>query len=235
MEAFAGVARSLRSAVRRRPRRPKSVQGPKRRAFAVDGGEPVDAAHALAGGGIYEYGARPVHRKRLARAPATEDRSWYFAFDPRGRGTRDRGAGTELTPTHAMMQAILCEKRFVQCTVDGALFSSELTDVVREQPQPAARARWATLRPDVSARAVRASNPGLNGGPLDVDIAVTSAGRSYDRLGDLIAARRPCLEVFVDRAVPLEADPHALEAHLRSNLLAGDLLLGVGNGSDPKE
>ena len=60
---------------RRRPRRWKDVCGPKRRAFRLDDGAPVDAAHALTGSGLYEYGRRPVHRKKLPGAAATEDKS----------------------------------------------------------------------------------------------------------------------------------------------------------------
>ncbi|MDB5069104.1 MAG: hypothetical protein JWM87_215 [Candidatus Eremiobacteraeota bacterium] len=222
MEAFAEVARTLRQVAHRRPRRPKAVRGPKRRAFAVDGGEPVDAARALAGAALYEYGYRPVHRKRIADAPATEDRSWYFAFDPRRDGVRDRGAGSELTFTHAMMQAILCEKRFVQCTIDGALFSSDLTDVARERWQSADEsALWETRRPDVSARAVRASNHRLNGRPLDVEIAVTSHARAHDGFAELIQSERACLELCVVRDAKREADPNALEGYLRSALLGG--------------
>jgi hypothetical protein len=222
MEAFAEVARTSRPAVRRRPRRPKPVRGPKRRAFAVDGGDPVDAAHALAGAGLYEYGSHPVHRKRVAGAPATEDRSWYFAFDPHHPSARAGGGGTAETFTHAMMQAILCEKGFVQCTIGGTLFSSDLTDVVREQPQAAdASMLRARRRPDVSARAVRASDRRLNGRPLDIDIAVTNPIRTHDGLRDLIDAGRACLELSVGRDENLEHDPNALEASLRSSLLAG--------------
>lgn len=222
MEALGGVARTSPPVVHRRPRRPKAVLGPKRRAFVVDGDEQVDAARALAGAGLYEYGYRPVHRKRLAGAPATEDRSWYFAFDPRRDGVREGGAGMALTFTHAMMQAILCEKRFVQCTIDGALFVCDLTDVVRERPQSAETGgRWETRRPDVSARAVRASNHRLNGRPLDIEIAVTSSARAHDGFAELIGSERACLELCVVRDAKREADPTSLECYLRSALLAG--------------
>lgn len=222
MEPFADVARTSRQVAHRRSRRPKSVQGPKRRAFAVDGGDAVEAARALAGAGLYEYGYRPVHRKRLAGAPQTEDRSWYFAFDPHRDGARDRRTGMEPTFTHAMMQALLCEKRFVQCTIGGGLFSCDLTDVVRERPQAADESvLWETRRPDVSARAVRASNHRLNGRPLDVEIAVTKTPRPHDGFAELIQSERACLELCVVRDATLEPDPNALERYLRSALLAG--------------
>jgi hypothetical protein len=234
MDAFPEAERALRRAAHRRLRSPNSVRGPKRRAWALEDGEPVDAARALAGAGLYEYGCRPVHRKRLAGAPATEDRSWYFAFDPQRLAARDGvcdvamrhsgdGAGGEgATFTQAMLQAILCEKRFVQCTVDGVLFSSDLTDVVRERPHSADGAMLLDRRrPDVSARAVRASDPRLNGKPLDVVIAPAGAAFAYDQIGDLIGSGRTCLEISVPRDVTLERDPEALEASLRAGLLAG--------------
>jgi hypothetical protein len=206
---------------RRTPRRPKSVRGPKRRAFRLDDGDPVDAAHALNGTGLYEYGYRDVHRKRLPNAPATEDKSWYFAFSPRVRETALRlgGVETTMTPTHELMQTIVWEKRFVQCRIDGELFYAYLTDVVRERTRTAdAAALRGRRRPDVSARAVRASVPSLNGRPLDVEIAVTDPVRSYDRMIDLIKARRPCLELYVPRDASLEADPNALERRLLDGL-----------------
>ncbi len=208
---------------RRRPRRRKDVCGPKRRAFRLDDGAPVDAAHALNGAGRYEYGGRPVHRKKLPGAAPTEDRSWYFAFDAPRRGDPILiGADETLTPTHAMLQAIVWEKRFVRCTIDGVPFTAELTDAVRERTgAPDARAHRGPRRPDVSARAVRASDRGLNGRPLDVEIAVTNTARTYERIEDLLWSKRACLELYAERDEALEADAEILEEHLRAQLLAG--------------
>jgi hypothetical protein len=208
---------------RRRPRRRKDVCGPKRRAFRLDDGAPVDAAHALNGAGLYEYGGRPVHRKKLPGAAPTEDKSWYFAFDAQRRGDAvPIGADETLTPTHAMLQAIVWEKRFVRCTIDGVPFTAELTDAVRERTGAAdARAHRGPRRPDVSARAVRASDRGLNGRPLDVEIAVTNTARTYERIEDLLWAKRACLELCAERDEALEADADVLEEHLRAQLLSG--------------
>ncbi|HTD32744.1 MAG TPA: hypothetical protein VK665_03705 [Candidatus Elarobacter sp.] len=208
---------------RRRPRRRKDVCGPKRRAFRLDDGAPVDAAHALNGAGRYEYGGRPVHRKKLPGAAPTEDRNWYFAFDAPRRGDPVLvGADETLTPTHAMLQAIVWEKRFVRCTIDGVPFTAELTDAVRERTGTAeARAHRCPRRPDVSARAVRASDRGLNGRPLDVEIAVTNTARTYERIEDLLWSKRACLELYAERDEALEADAEVLEEHLRAQLLAG--------------
>jgi hypothetical protein len=208
---------------RRRPRRRKDVCAPKRRAFRLDDGAPVDAAHALTGSGIYEYGCRPVHRKKLPGSPATEDRSWYFAFDPHRRGEPQLvGPCDGVTPTHAMLQAIVWEKRFVRCAIDGEPFTAELTDAVRERTggwDP--RALRGPRRPDVSARAVRASDRVLNGRPLDVEIAVTNTARTYERIEDLLWSKRACVELYVERNAALETDAEQLEEHLRAQLLAG--------------
>ena len=51
---------------------------------------------------------------------------------------------------------------------------------------------------DVSARAVRSSDRRLNGRPLDVEIAVTSTPRTYERIEDLLWSRRTCLELYVE-------------------------------------
>jgi len=222
METIARAAAAPRPH-RRKPRRPKSVRGPKRRAFRLDDGDPVDAPRALTGAGLYEYGFRGVHRKRLPKAPPTEDKSWYFAFSPRARAAAiDFGGGSEMTPTHELMQTIVWDKRFVQCRIDGELFYAYLTDVVRERTRTA---DVATLRgrrrPDISARAVRASVQSLNGRPLDVEIAVTNPVRSYDRIIDLIKARRPYLELFVPRNAGVEDDANALERYLLDGLTAG--------------
>jgi hypothetical protein len=221
METIARAAEAPRLH-RRKPRRPKGVRAPKRRAFRLDDGDPVEAAHALTGAGLYEYGYRAVHRKRLPNAPATEDKSWYFAFSPRVRAAAvdlSGGAASAMTPTHELMQTIVWEKRFVQCRIDGELFYAYLTDVVRERTRAAdATMLRARRRPDVSAHAVRASVQSLNGRPLDVEIAVTNPVRSYDRMIDLVKARRPCLELYVPRDASLEADPNALESHLLDGL-----------------
>ncbi|MEA2720533.1 MAG: hypothetical protein QOJ39_2397 [Candidatus Eremiobacteraeota bacterium] len=224
MEPIANDATKARATAQRRPRRPTSVLAPKRRAFMLGNGDTVDAAHALAGAGHYEYGYRAVHRKRLADAPVTDDKSWYFAFDPPRRSGRASAGGAEMTPTHAMLQAILCDKRFVQCTVGGTLFSAELTDVVREKTwSPDVSRLHERRRPDVSARAVRASDLRLNGRALDIEVAVTGAARTYDRFDDLIEAGRACLELSVTRDASIEANPNALEASLRSSLLSGTI------------
>ncbi|HEX3464623.1 MAG TPA: hypothetical protein VHS78_11295 [Candidatus Elarobacter sp.] len=210
---------------RRRPRRWKDVCAPKRRAFRLDDGAPVDAAHALTGSGLYEYGGRAVHRKKLPGAAATEDKAWYFAFDPHRRGDPVLiglgGDADAITPTHAMLQSIVWEKRFVRCTIDGEPFTADLTDAVREHTGTAARALRGPRRPDVSARAVRASDRGLNGRPLDVEIAVTNTARTYERIEDLLWSKRTCLELCAERDEALEADADALEDHLRAQLLAG--------------
>ncbi|HTD37046.1 MAG TPA: hypothetical protein VK669_06015, partial [Candidatus Limnocylindrales bacterium] len=207
---------------RRRPRRWKDVCGPKRRACRLDDGAPVDAAHALTGSGLYEYGHRPVHRKKLPGAAATEDRSWYFAFDPHRRGDSILVGGETMTPTHAMLQSIVWEKRFVRCTIDGEPFTADLTDAVRERTGSAdPRALRGPRRPDVSARAVRASDRTLNGRPLDVEIAVTNGARTYERIEDLLWSKRACIELYAERDEALEADPDVLEEHLRAQLLSG--------------
>lgn len=208
---------------RRRPRRWKDVCAPKRRAFRLDDGAPVDAAHALTGSGIYEYGCRPVHRKKLPGSPPTEDKSWYFAFDPHRRGEPNLvGPADGLTPTHAMLQAIVWEKRFVRCTIDGEPFTADLTDAVRERTGPwDTRALRGPRRPDVSARAVRAPDRGLNGRPLDVEIAVTNGARTYERIEDLLWSKRACVELYAERDEALEADAELLEEHVRAQLLAG--------------
>ncbi|HEY0396187.1 MAG TPA: hypothetical protein VGD01_17015 [Candidatus Elarobacter sp.] len=208
---------------RRGLRRPKALNAPKRRAFRIDDGDAVEAARALNGAGLYEYGRRPVHRKRLPGATATDDKSWYFAFDPHRRGVPSLvGTGEAMTPAHAMMQAVVWEKRFVQCTIDGAVFTAELTDAERASARRGdddiLRRR---RRPDVGARAVRATDRRLNGRPLDVEIAVTGPGRPYDRLGEMIVTGRACLELLVPRDEALEADPNVLEAHLRAGLVSG--------------
>jgi hypothetical protein len=209
---------------RRRPRRWKDVCGPKRRACRLDDGAPVDAARALTGSGLYEYGRRPVHRKKLPGAPATEDKSWYFAFDPHRFGDPIVAGGDGMTPTHAMLQSIVWEKRFVRCALDGEPFTADLTDAVRERTVGGGpRARRGPRRPDVSARAVRASDRALNGRPLDVEIAVTDTPRTYERIEDLLWSKRACIELYAERDEALEADPDVLEEHLRAQLLCGAL------------
>jgi hypothetical protein len=224
METMTRAEEAPREPARRRGlRRPKALNAPKRRAFRIDDGDPVDAARALNGAGLYEYGRRPVHRKRLPGAAGTDDKSWYFAFDPHRRGVPSLvGTGEAMTPVHAMMQAIIWEKRFVQCTIDGAVFTAELTDAERASARRGdddiLRRR---RRPDVTARAVRATERRLNGRPLDVEIAVTDPGRTYDRLGEITVTGRSCLELLVPRDEALEVDPNVLEAHLRAGLASG--------------
>jgi hypothetical protein len=223
METMTRAAEAPREPARRRGvRRPKALGTRKRSAFRIDDGDPVDAAHALNGSGLYEYGRRPVHRKRLPGSAATDDRSWYFAFDPHRPGVPSLvGSGEPMTATHAMVQAVVWEKRFVQCTLDGTVFAAELTDAARASlrrgEDDLVRRR---RRPDVIARAVRATDRRLNGRPLDVEIAVGGA-RSYDRLGEILVAGRACLELLVPREEALEADPNVLEATVRAGLSAG--------------
>jgi hypothetical protein len=222
METIVRAAAASPPHGRRRRQRSNMIE-PKRRAFRIDGGDPVDAAHALAGAGLYEYGCRAVHRKRLPAGSATEDKSWYFAFTARRRDVPDPiCAHPAPSPTHAMMQAILWEKRILRCTLDGAPFAADLTDVectrTREAQIGALRG---SRRADVRARAVRASDRRLNGRPLDVEIAVTDGARSYERAGDLTRAGRACLELSVARDERVEADPAQLEASLLAGLRAG--------------
>jgi hypothetical protein len=205
----------------------RAVRGPKRRAFPIDGDAPVEASHALSGPGRYEYGSFAVHRKRLPGAPANDLASWYFAFDRRRRGAVeiveivDRH-DAETTRTHAMAQAVLCDRRFVHCRIDGEPFWAELADVAAE-PAQAFDAVFLDEPPraDVVARVVRSSDERLNGRTIEVHIAVTNVACAYEEIGDLMYAGRPCLELAVIRDANAEADPHALEAHVCAGLLSG--------------
>ena len=205
----------------------RAARGPKRRAFPIDGDAPVEASHALSGPGRYEYGSFAVHRKRLPGAPQNDFESYYFAFDRRRRGAAeiveivDRHHA-ETTRTHAMAQAVLCDRRFVHCRVDGEPFWAELTNVVAE-PAQAFDAVFLDEPPraDVVAQVVGSSDEGLNGRTIEIHVAVTNVACAYDEIGELMYAGRPCLELVVVRDAVAEADPHLLEAHVRACLLSG--------------
>ncbi|MBV8369801.1 MAG: hypothetical protein JO036_12865 [Candidatus Eremiobacteraeota bacterium] len=205
----------------------RAARGPKRRGFPVDGDVPVEASHALSGPGRYEYGSFAVHRKRLPGAPEHDPQSYYFAFDKRRSGAAeiveivDRHHA-ETTRTHAMAQAVLCDRRFVHCRIDGEPFWAELGDVVAE-PAQAFDAVFLDEPPraDVVAQVIRSSDERLNGRALEVHIAVTNVACAYEEIGELMYAGRPCLELAVLRDLDAEADPHALEAHVCAGLLSG--------------
>jgi hypothetical protein len=207
----------------------RTARGPKRRAFPIDGDAPVEASHASSGVGKYEYGSFSVHRKKLPGAPDDAEASWYFAFDRRRRGAVevveivDRH-DAETTRTHAMAQAILCDKGFVRCRIDGDPFWAELDDVVAEPAQAFDAVFLDEVpRADVVARVVRSSDERLIGGSIDVHIAVTNLFCAYEEIGGLFDAGRPCLEISVTRDASAESDPHALEAHVRATLSSGAL------------
>jgi hypothetical protein len=121
-----------------------------------------------------------------------------------------------------MAQAILCDRRFVHCRIDGEPFLAELTGMVAE-PAQAFDAVFLDEPPraDVVAEVVRSSDERLIGRTIEVHIAVTNVACAYEEIGELIYAGRPCLDLAVLRDAAAEADPHALEAHVRAGLLAG--------------
>jgi hypothetical protein len=207
--------------------RPKRINGPKLWAFpkgALAGAKPVHADKAD-DEQVYEYAFQVVILKKF---PKRKDKHGiehqrpgrHYAFKAEKGSSTHRSAG--MTKTHAMMQAIICEVEALYCLIDGKRFSSELTD---PQPERDRKANMALgqgkRRPDISANAHKCSIREMNGGPLDIEIAVTNPIDTFTRHSDLIKAQRPCIEVVIPRDKKLEEKPGALEIALREALYAG--------------
>jgi hypothetical protein len=177
-------------------------------------------------GDVLEYGHRVVRAKKYPgrkQADGTVKRrpGSYFAF------AKNAGSvvAAAMTPTHRMMQAIICDVRFVQCSILGTIFNADLLDPVAERTRPGdIAAGRGQRRPDITASCERASVLVLNAGPLDIEVAVTNPVKDFARYLDLIKAGRPCLEILVPRDVALESDPEALDEQLRKDLAAASLV-----------
>lgn len=210
-------------------RRPKRITGPKRWAFLIDMEfeKPVHADDAQDGKGLYVYGFQPVQHKRFPKRKDKDGRAnqrtgYYYAYEGANSCAAPSGGG--MTPTHALMQAIICDVGFIYCMIDGTRFSSELDD-----PQPE-RVRKANVilgqgirRPDIRASARQCSIKNMNEGALDIEIAVTNPIDTFTRHSDLLKEGRPCIEIIVPRDSRLEENIDDLEEALRRTLHAGVL------------
>jgi hypothetical protein len=217
-----GVGRKGRKSKARKPRR---LRAPKTVAFCAMCAATFRAGDGSDEGELLEFGGRIVRAKKYPSRTSksgkkTSRPGQYFAFSRKSVANGANG----MTPTHKMMQAIICDTLFVQCAIGSDLFHADLEDATPERTRPGdiASARG-TRRPDITASCRESSLPSLDYSPLDIEIAVTNPVKELSRYLDLIKAGRPCLELLVKRDEQLESEPNALEMRLRELLAAAKL------------
>ncbi len=207
-------------------RRPRHIRRPKIYGYTIPDGAWTRAGDALPGPDLYTVAWRDVHKKKLPRKPVGVRTSYYFAFSRRGKWhVSDAILENEgMSPTHRLLQELIREHGFVQCTVNGAYFWMQYENVLLEEHSaPIYEIGKGARRTDVVGRVKRSLRKEIQGTQVAVEIGVTSFVVGYERYADLVKADVTCLEIFVDRNKDLEERPGELLKHLTRKLLSGEL------------
>jgi len=207
-------------------RRPRHIRGPKIYGYTIPDGTCTTAGDALPGPDLYTVAWRDVHKKKLPKKPVGVRTSYYFAFSPNGKWHFDDTilANEGMSPTHRLLQELIREHGFVQCTVNGAYFWMQYENVLLEEHSaPIYEIGKGARRTDVVGRVKRSLRKEIQGTQVAIEIGVTSFVVGYERYADLVKADVTCLEIFVDRNKALEQRPGELLKHLTRQLLNGEL------------
>ena len=207
-------------------RRPRHIRRPKVFGYTIPDGKCVHAGDALRGPDLYTVAWRDVNRKKLPKKPVDVRTSYYFAFSGNGELHFDNTilANEGMSPTHRLLQELIREHGFVQCTVNGAYFWMQYENAhLEEHSAPIYEIGKGARRTDVVGQVKQSLRKEIQGTQVAVEIGVTSFVVGYERYADLVKADVTCLEIFVDRNKELEQRPRDLVEHLTRQLLNGEL------------